>query len=152
MATWGEFARVAPVLAAEGRRLFYQYGVGLGFLATVRADGGPRLHPMCPVIDEGGLYAFIVPSPKRDDLRRDGRYAMHAFTPEQVDDEFYVTGRARVVTDSVRRAALKAAYHAPVPDDHELFEFEIQQCMLAKYERRGQWPPAYTKWADGASS
>src|SRR5438094_338077 len=38
MATWVEFARVAPVLAAEGRRLFYQYGVGLGFLATVRAD------------------------------------------------------------------------------------------------------------------
>jgi hypothetical protein len=24
--------------------------VGLAFVATVRPDGGPRVHPMCPVI------------------------------------------------------------------------------------------------------
>ncbi len=82
----------APDLAESGRGLLYQYGIGLGSLATVRPDGGPRLHPFCPVIAEGGLFAFIVPSPKRADLLRDGRYAIHAFPPEDVDDEFLAMG------------------------------------------------------------
>lgn len=37
------------------RELFYQYGIGLGFLATVRPDGGPRLHPICPIITDEGF-------------------------------------------------------------------------------------------------
>jgi hypothetical protein len=45
MLRWTEFQRVRPDLAEAGRRLLYQFGVGLAFLATLRADGGPRLHP-----------------------------------------------------------------------------------------------------------
>jgi len=30
---------------------------------------------MCPLLTETGLYAFIAPSPKEKDLRRDGRHA-----------------------------------------------------------------------------
>ena len=152
MASWEAFEAAVPELAAEGKRLFYQYGVGLGFLATVRKDGGPRLHPICPIIAEGGLYAFIVPSPKRDDLRRDGRYALHCYPPEQVDDEFYVTGRAAEVADPDLRAAVAADYHAPVPEQATLFAFDVERCLHAKYRRRGDWPPTYTKWADPALS
>jgi hypothetical protein len=46
--SWAEFAHARPDLGDADRRLLYQFGVGLAFLATVRADGGPRLHPMCP--------------------------------------------------------------------------------------------------------
>ena len=70
MASWAEFEATAPGLADGGKRLFYQFGVGLGFLATVREDGGPRLHRLCPVIAADGLYVFVVPSPKRGDLQR----------------------------------------------------------------------------------
>ena len=80
MASWIEFKQQVPEMAEGARQLFYQYGVGLGFLATIRPDGGPRLHPICPIITDQGLYAFIVPSPKRRDLDRDGRFALHAFT------------------------------------------------------------------------
>ena len=148
MATWAAFEAAVPELAAEGKRLFYQFGVGLGFLATVRKDGGPRLHPICPIIAEGGLYAFITPSPKCADLRRDGRYALHCYPPEQVDDEFYVTGRATEVTDPTTRAAVAAAYHAPVHEHHALLAFDVERCLHAKYRHRGDWPPTYTKWAD----
>jgi hypothetical protein len=75
MVTWGQFAAAEPKLAEAGRALFYTYGVGLAFLATVRPDGGPRLHPIVMLIAEGGLFAFVVPSPKRDDLQRDARDA-----------------------------------------------------------------------------
>ncbi len=60
-------------MAAAGKKLIYQFGPGLGFLATVRKDGGPRVHPFCPTICGDGIYGLIGPSPKRHDLLRDGR-------------------------------------------------------------------------------
>jgi hypothetical protein len=146
MATWAEFEAEAPQMAAEGRRLFYQFGIGLGFLATVRPDGGPRLHPICPIVAEGGLYAFIVPSPKCEDLRRDGRYALHSYPPADVDDEFYVTGRVTEVVEAKVRDAVAAAYRGPVHEDDALFTFDLERCLLAKYKQRGDWPPTYTRW------
>jgi hypothetical protein len=71
-----------PDLAGEGRQLFYEHRVGLGFLATVRPDGGPRVHPICPLVTPEGLYGFIVPGPKLKDLRRDSGYALHTETRE----------------------------------------------------------------------
>ncbi len=94
MVTWGGFSLERPDLAEAGRGLLYQFGVGLAFLATVRRDGGPRVHPMCPMLTDDGLFAFIVASPKRDDLVRDGRYAMHAFPADDNEDAFSLTGIA----------------------------------------------------------
>jgi len=148
---WSEFEAVEPELADAGKGLFTQFGVGLGYLATIRPDGGPRLHPMCPLFAEDGLYAFIVPSPKQRDLRRDGRFAMHAFAPEDVDDEFCITGIARAIAPGPLRDALIGAYHAPVEDDHQPFEFAIETALLARYRSRGDWPPTYTTWREPTS-
>src|SRR5258708_324637 len=73
MATWNEFETDAPDIAEAGKKLLYQFGVGLAFLATLRKDGAPRLHPICPTVVDGHLYALIGPTPKRADLRRGGR-------------------------------------------------------------------------------
>jgi hypothetical protein len=148
MATWEELAVAEPEMAERGRALIYQYGPGLGFLATVGADGMPRIHPVCPIVANGALLVFVIPSPKRNDLERDGRYALHAFTPEDVDDEFTVVGHAHAVTDADVRAAAVAAYHQPVPGDHELFELAIERALLATYTHRGQWPPTYLRWRE----
>jgi hypothetical protein len=146
MATWGQFAEAEPKLAEAGRALFYTYGVGLAFLATVRPDGGPRLHPIVMLIADSGLFAFLVPSPKRDDLRRDPRYAMHAMPPENTDDEFYVTGRARLIDDPDRRRTVIEAYPNKVLGEWSLFEFEVDRALHAAYRHRGDWPPTYTRW------
>jgi hypothetical protein len=148
VASWAEFEAAAPGLAAEGKRLFYQFGVGLGFLATVRKDGGPRLHPVCPVIAADGLYVFVVPSPKRADLRRDGRYALHSYPPDEVDDEFCVTGHAAEILDPGVRAKVAHAYHDEVGEGWALFALDVERCLHAKYRHRGDWPPTYAKWAD----
>lgn len=155
MATWSEFEAAMPEMAAAGRKLLYQFGPGLGFLATVRKDGGPRLHPICPMIVDGALCALIGDSPKRADLLRDGRYAVHTFPPEAVDDEFYVTGRAVLVPDAGRRVAVYAAVAAQgtTAGEHELlFEFTVDRAMLATYSHRGpgSFPPAYTRWSAAA--
>jgi len=104
--TWGELAAAEPELARDGAGLLYQFGVGLGFLATVRRDGGPRVRPMCPLLAGGGLFAFIIPSPKQHDLLRDGRYALHSFPSPENEDAFSVTGVAVAVADAARRGAL----------------------------------------------
>ena len=95
MITWTQFEQQQPALAPVGRGQFYQHGLGLGFLATVRKDGGPRVHPVCPVISTAGLHVLILPGPKRADLRRDGRYSLHTetFPPPREDDGFAVSGR-----------------------------------------------------------
>lgn len=128
--------------------MFYQYGVGLGFLATIRPDGGPRLHPICPIISNHGLHAFLVPSPKRRDLERDGRFALHAFSPADIDDECYITGTARHLIDGGIRARVSDAYHHDPSPQEMLFEFDIDRCMIARYEYRGDWPPKYSVWID----
>ena len=35
----------------------------IALLATARRDGGPRLHPFCPVLAAGRLFAAIPPAP-----------------------------------------------------------------------------------------
>ena len=94
MLTWGQLEERRPELAQAGKGLLYQFGVGLAFLSTTRRDGGPRVHPMCPIIVDDLLVALIVPGPKLHDLIRDGRYAMHSFPAEQNEDAFYITGKA----------------------------------------------------------
>ena len=96
MVTWKEFAAAEPDLADVGRSLLFQFKVGLAFLATVRKDGAPRLHPVCPVLSDDRLFVLIIPtSPKRHDLQRDGRYALQTFPqPKPGSDEFSIAGKA----------------------------------------------------------
>ncbi len=116
---WSEFEAARPDLAEAGRAMLYQFGVGLAFLSTVRADGGPRLHPFCPVLVGGALAAHIVPSAKRDDLHRDGRYALHSFPSPDNEDAFYLTGRAALVADEGLAAAAAAQFLAERDADAE---------------------------------
>jgi hypothetical protein len=146
-ATWGEFAASAPEMTEAGGRLLYQHGPGLGYLATIRRDGGPRVHPVCPHVAHDRLWVFVGhASPKRFDLLRDPRFALHTFPSPEVDDEFVVSGDAVPLTD----AALEAAIRADLPFNSEPedrpFELTIDRALLATYAARPSWPPVYTKW------
>ncbi|MER7419822.1 pyridoxamine 5'-phosphate oxidase family protein [Micromonospora peucetia] len=155
MASWSEFAADEPRLADGIRLLMQQYGPGFGYLATVRADGGPRVHPVSPVITDEGLFCFVVDSPKRRDLERDGRYALHSFPPEESDDEAYVAGHARPVTDPARVARLARSSRAAPQVDWRVFEFTVDVAMLARRESgvaggavEGHGRPAVQVWLD----
>ncbi len=150
MKRWSELAAEKADMAEAGRALIHQFRVGLGYLATIRKDGGPRLHPVCPVIAGGGLYIFIGnQSPKVHDLLRDGRYALHSFPSPEVDDEFYVCGRARRVDDPGVRQIVYDAYAATgaFTSNDTLFELWLERALHAKYGLRPSWPPIYTKWS-----
>jgi hypothetical protein len=159
MVSWGGLHEVQPDLEAAGRALFYQFGVGLAFLATVRGDGGPRLHPMCPVLEGAELYAFLVPSPKRNDLHRDGRYAMHSFPTDDNEDAFSITGSATEVDDRAIRETVAARFLAERDwgeppegfDEQELFAFDVGSCLLTTTTGHGDPHPQHTVWRASVS-
>ena len=160
MITWTEFERQQPALAGAGRRQLYQIAIGLAFLATVRSDGGPRVHPVCPVISEAGLHLLIVAGPKREDLRRDGRYALHSETcpPPRQDDGFAVAGRAIQVTDAAAKRVIRAQVLTerdgqvwPGFDSDVVFELGVERVLLMLTQADGIFPAGPTIWRAGDS-
>jgi hypothetical protein len=153
MKRWADLAREAPELAEAGRTLLYQYRVPLGYLATIRKDGGPRVHPVCPVVANDGIYVFVGnQSPKVHDLSRDGRFALHSVPVADVDDEFYLAGRSRVVTDAETRRVVYEAYTSTgaSTSNDTLFELLLERALHARYGPRPSWPPVYTRWPGGS--
>ena len=155
MMTWTEFNRQQPALADVGRRQLYQFGIGLAFLATVRPDGGPRVHPVCPVISDAGLHLLIVAGPKRADLRRDGRYALHSETcpPPRQDDGFALAGRAREETDAASQRVVRARVLAerdgkvwPGFEEDAIFELGIERVLLMLTQAEGDFPAGPAIW------
>jgi len=141
MATWGELEHAQPGMAELLRTLLGR--VPIAYLATVRRDGSPRVHPVCPILAGERMYVAVAgasapqPSPKRFDLARDGRYALHAM-PGKRDDEFYVTGHARLVEDAVERRRVVAAAGHTIRHDDWVFELGIDYAMTAYWEHVGQ--------------
>ncbi len=124
MTTWAAFAETEPELAAfVAERL----RAAPSYLATVRASGAPRVHPVTPIVTAGGLYVFMEPaSPKGADLRERGWFALHNGVPdnEGAGGEASVSGTGRPVEDTAVRATVAAAASYE-PDDHYVL-FELQ--------------------------
>jgi hypothetical protein len=131
--TWEEFAAVQPEMVEFGlKRLKYR----VMYLATVRKNGYPRVHPFTPFVSSGRLFAFMEPtSPKGRDLERNGLYMMHSLVTDMngSNGEFSITGRARLVTDSAsRKLAVKGCPYTP-NDRYICFEFKLEECMANTY-------------------
>jgi hypothetical protein len=147
MARWNDLAAAEPELAAAGERLLRSFTVG--YLATLRRDGVPRIHPVTVTLQAGALFvSTIAASRKSADLLRDPRYALHSFPrfPDAAgwnDEEFAVSGRARLVTDPAEREAVVAVHNDTVEEDDRFWELMIESAFH-KYRIDGK--PVYESW------
>src|SRR4029079_16174132 len=136
MASWAEMMEAVPDIGAVGSGLLETRV--LAYLATVRADGAPRVHPVCPFIIDGRLYVATPPSsPKARDPLRDRRYVIHML-PGENDDEFRIRGRARSITDEGERASIRQRGPDFVKDDDYYFEYDIEEAASAYWVNVGQ--------------
>jgi hypothetical protein len=159
VATWADFEREAPDLAAVGERVWpgllalsrnkrLPPGVAwfaVAYLATVRRDGAPRLPPFCPVLAGGRLFgATPRSSPKGWDLRREPRCVSHAM-PGPEDDELCLTALANEVTEDAATTGLVRGVVArtgvggiEATSRDPLFEFGLREVNVARWINIGQ--------------
>lgn len=101
MASWSEVESEAPEFAARVGEIFDAHTHKT--IATLRADGSPRISGIEASFEEGELgFGSMAGARKAADLRRDPRFALHSGTgdadPWQGDAK--VSGRAVELTDS----------------------------------------------------
>lgn len=112
----------------------------VAYLATIRKDGSPRVHPFTPIIGEGHFFVFMEPtSPKGFDLRRDDRFAVHCSVTDTSgkSGEVSMSGKARFIEDPELRAlAVKICPYSPA-DRYILFELDPEAVTLTEYPDGG---------------
>jgi nitroimidazol reductase NimA-like FMN-containing flavoprotein (pyridoxamine 5'-phosphate oxidase superfamily) len=132
MARWEEIEESAPELAERARRRLDARVHKV--LATVRADGAPRVSGIETFWADGDLWFGSMPEARKAlDLRRDPRFALHGGTadPPEWEGDVKLTGRAEEVTDPERRLALFRT-HGPDPPSAEshLFRADVEEAVL----------------------
>ena len=131
--SWREFEEGSPDLASIGASLLSRK---IAYLATIRKDGSPRIHPVRPIVGDGYIFIFIDQnSPKRSDLLRDGRYAIHCsvFETNGLSSEFMIIGVSELVEDPEIRQRAVDLWGSDVPDKYALFVFSIARAIATEY-------------------
>ena len=121
MATWQQFADAAPDLAAavRARLAATKHHV----LATLRKDGAPRVSGTEVDLTEDGHLRLgsMSEALKGKDLKRDGRFALHA-NP----------GDGSMDGGDAKLSGLATALPGPGPDD--AFELDLREVVLTTVE------------------
>lgn len=142
MQSWADFEKASPELAKFGSE---RLNADVAYLATTRADGAPRVHPVTPIIGQGHLFLFMEPtSPKGKDLQRGSRYALHCSMIDSSGEsgEFWCAGGARLIDDPHLRAVAAEIGYKPKAH-YILFELDVDRAAATVY---GDGEPMRTAW------
>lgn len=135
--SWHTFESQAADIAEFSRVRLHDK---VAYLATIRKDGSPRVHPFTPIIGEGHFFVFMEPtSPKGFDLRRDHRFAVHCSVTDNSGEsgEVSMSGKARFIEDpGLRALAVKICPYSPA-DRYILFELDPEAVTLTEYPDGG---------------
>lgn len=121
MTTWQDFEQAVPEFAQRVRRLFDAHKHKT--IATLRADGSPRISGIETTFEDGRLTFGSMPNARKGaDLRRDPRFALHSATVDPVEGaEAQWPGEAKI---SGRAIAAGPITEGPGGD---LFHVEIDE-------------------------
>ncbi len=131
---WAEFEQADPALAQRVMTRLRSHRHAI--LATLRADGSPRLSGMEAPVRSGHLWLAMTPgSRKAVDLARDPRVSLHS----ALDAEDLPEGDARIdgvvlPADEAQRAEFVAHHRYPVEDPSMmvLFTTVIRRIVLVR--------------------
>jgi hypothetical protein len=137
MTSWQDVERAVPEFAQCVRALFDAHRHKT--IATLRADGSPRISGIEAVFESGELVFGSMPNARKGaDLRRDPRFALHSATVDPVEGaaaqwpgEAKISGRALAVNpvtggaDGDRfRADIAAVVHTHLNEEATLLVVE----------------------------
>jgi len=132
MASWGAFASEQPALAARVRERFDVRKHKT--LATLRADGSPRMSGIEVEFDEGQMYVGMMPdSAKLRDLRRDPRLAVHSPTEDPPEGaEAGWPGEAKIAG-----TAVEVGFPDSPVEDGSRFAVDLTEVVLTHLNAAG---------------
>ncbi len=138
MPNWNDVETAQPDLAQRVRARFE--ATGLALVATLRADGSPRISGWEPLFAGGELWlGSMTESRKGADVRRDPRLALHSATEDKqvLLGDAKITGRAVDVVDDAAKAAYLASFEsatgdAPPPGPLDLFRVEVEAISMLR--------------------
>lgn len=132
--SWQAFADGNKEMAAFG---FERFANRVAYLATIRKDGAPRVHPMTPFIGEGHLFFYTdIGSAFWRDLQRDSRYALHSSVENDQGGggEFFVSGYAKLTEDPQLKAIAEKYVPYSLEENYVLFELSIESAFSRIYK------------------
>lgn len=131
MASWAEFETAEPRFAQVVRERL-DAGVHKT-IATLRADGSPRISGIETFFAEGELWFGSMPRARKAlDLRRDPRFALHSASadPSEWEGDGKLAGHADEVTDPERSLRIFRTRGSDPPSlDSHLFRAEISDVV-----------------------
>ncbi|HEX4304441.1 MAG TPA: pyridoxamine 5'-phosphate oxidase family protein [Solirubrobacterales bacterium] len=136
MSSWGEIEQIAPELARHARALLDAHVHKT--LATVRADGSPRISGVEAKFIDGELWFGSMPgSRKSADLARDPRFALHSgsIDPPGWEGDAKVGGVACDIEDPVRKREIFDAMGADPEQiglDSKLYRADIREVAVTR--------------------
>lgn len=134
MASWAEIEREAPDLARDARNLLDAHVHKT--MATVRADGSPRISGIEAKFIDGDLWFGSMPgSRKSADLARDPRFSLHSGSddPPEWGGDAKLAGLAVEVADLDRkREIFKAMGAEEVPDESVLYRVDVRELAVTR--------------------
>ena len=142
MPSWEEVQAAAPDLSARVQARFDAHKHKL--MATLRADGSPRISAIEAAFRDGNLwFGSMTGAVKARDLQRDPRVALHSapVDEELTDGDAKISGRVTEVTDpGARRAYAGETTPADVeaPEDFHLFRVDVDEVVLTTVDQERQ--------------
>jgi hypothetical protein len=134
LASWEEIEGLAPELAREARNLLDAHVHKT--LATLRADGSPRISGIEAKFIDGDLWIGSMPgSRKGADLARDARFALHSgsIDPPGWQGDAKVSGVVEEIEDAARKAEIfKEMGAEDVPADSALYRADIREVAVTR--------------------
>ena len=123
MTAWRDVEQAAPEFARRVRAMFDAHRHKT--IATLRADGSPRISGIEAVFEDGDLFFGSMPNARKGaDLHRDPRFALHGATVDPVEGaEAEWPGEAKI-----SGRALTAGKIAEGPDG-ERFQADIAEVV-----------------------
>ncbi len=121
MTAWQDVERAEPGFAHRVRRLFDEHRHKT--IATLRADGSPRISGIEAAFEDGELTFGSMPNARKGgDLRRDPRFALHSATVDPVDGsaalwpgEGKISGRA-IYVGPIAEGPAGDRFHADIAE------------------------------------
>jgi len=123
MTAWQNIEQTAPEFAQRVRALFDAHRHKT--IATLRADGSPRISGIETAFEDGELVFGSMPNARKGaDLRRDPRFALHSATVDPVEGaEAQWPGEAKIAGRAI------AAGPIPAGPDGERFRADIAEVV-----------------------